>query len=255
MPYDPHDVEWSRDRVGNLWRYYGSTTLREDDYFSKQSGRAVLREIDRYLDLAALGRVLDFGCGQGHMIRHLLDRGVPCLGLEFSADSAQAAQRNVGDHPLFGGVVQIRGLPSDLDEASMGAVLLVEVFEHVLEPDLAPTLAEVRRLLRPSGIVVVTTPHAEDLSAQTVHCPECGCTFHRWQHVRSVRAPDVSASMHAAGFEQVVCKPTFFRPHASWAGRVLMGFNRAWARLRDPQSAWPHLLYIGRKPRPVGNRR
>ena len=50
-------------------------------------------------------------------------------------------------------------------------------------------LEEVRRVLRPGGHVIMTTPHREDMGKNEVLCPNCRCVFHRMQHLRSFRSP------------------------------------------------------------------
>ena len=83
-----------------------------------------------------------------------------------------------------------------------------------------PTLREVYRVLRPGGYEVATTPHAEELAANMQHCPDCGATFYRWQHMRSVTATTLSGWMQEAGFQEVVCRPVYFKPQATVFGRL-----------------------------------
>jgi SAM-dependent methyltransferase len=246
-PYRPHPILWTPERVERLWQYYGTQPAYEEAYFSQHSGGAILDRVARTVALRGR-RVVDFGCGRGHLLGHLLARGVACSGIEFSPHSAEVAERKLGGHPLFEGVVRARALPTPLDGASADVVFLVEVLEHLLEDQIAPTLAEIRRILRPHGEVIVTTPHAEDLAANVVHCPECGCTFHRWQHVRSLRPEELSELMRQAGFETELCQAVFFRPPRGWTAtlvRALTDAYRTWRGISDPV---PHLLYVGRKP-------
>ena len=69
---------------------------------------------------------------------------------------------------------------------------LLWVFREVLEWYVAMRatfdirLAYYRHLLRlPLAFLRHLAPHAEDLSAQEVMCPDCGGRFHRWQHQRA----------------------------------------------------------------------
>lgn len=244
--YRPHRMEWTRERAARLWDYQARRPGGEDLYFSAHSGRSILRFLRRRVPLE--GRtVLDFGCGRGAMLQHLLAENVECRGVEFSAESAREAERRAGGHPLFRGVTLARGLPTPLAECSADVVLLVEVLEHLLAEDLAPTLAEVRRLLRPGGQVVVTTPHAEDLDGSLQHCPECGATFHQWQHLRSIDRDWLSDAMLRAGFEEILCRPTRFLPEASLPLRLTRKARALADRLRGRAEPVPHLVYIGRR--------
>ena len=244
--YQPHPIVWTRERVARLWQYYGSQPGNEPLYFTAHSGASVLRFVRRHVPLEGK-LVLDFGCGRGSLLKRLVAQEVTCQGLEFSAASAREAETNVGAHPRFRGIVVAGALPSPIPAASVDVVLLVEVIEHLLPDDLSPTLAEIRRVLKPGGHVVVTTPHDEDLAASMLHCPDCGSTFHRWQHLRSFTPGGLSSLMASAGFEEQVCGPLTFTADASRKAAVLRALLDGYARLRGRRPRAPHLAYVGRR--------
>ncbi|MBM4439472.1 MAG: class I SAM-dependent methyltransferase [Candidatus Rokubacteria bacterium] len=236
------ELRWTPERVARLWDYYSGNRAYDAQYFSRHSGAYVLEAIERQLPLT--GRhVVDFGCGPGFMLEHLLARGIRCSGLDFSPASVDAARARFGGHALFGGATALKGLPLPLPDDGIDVLLLVEVIEHILEDDFAPTLRELARVVRPGGHLVVTVPHAEDLEASKTLCPDCGAVFHRWQHQRSITAPALDAAMRATGLATLVCTPTMFGPAS-----VLDPLRRLRRRLRGtPEPVPPHLLYIGRK--------
>lgn len=168
--------------------------------------------------------------------------------MEFSSESADLAERNIGQHPLFGGIIRCQAIPVPISDASIDVVLLIEVLEHLFDDQVQPTLRDIYRILRPGGYVVATTPHAEDLSLNMLHCPECGCTYHRWQHMRSVSAEDLSGWMNEVGFEQLVCQATYFEPALSRADNLIHRLQSWYGQLRRQPLPLPHLIYIGRKP-------
>ena len=236
------EIVWTPDRVARLWDYYGTNRAYAAQYFSQHSGAAILGEVDARLPLA--GReVVDFGCGPGFMLAHLLGRGVACRGLDFSRESVATAQRRFGDHPLFRGAVHVEKMPLPIADGAVDLMMLVEVVEHLLDDQVAPTLAEITRVVRPGGDIVVTVPHAEDLEASKVLCPECGAVFHRWQHQRSFTPATLSTLFRGAGFAEVYCAPTTFAP------RSALGLLRRLRRrvLGRPEPAAPFLIYMGRR--------
>jgi 2-polyprenyl-3-methyl-5-hydroxy-6-metoxy-1,4-benzoquinol methylase len=245
--YEPHPIVWTRERAARLWQYYGSQPDNESIYFTAHSGGSVLRFVREHVPLEGK-LVLDFGCGRGSMLKRLAAQGVSCQGLEFSAASAAEAERNVGAHPLFRGVLVADALPSSIAAESVDVVLLIEVIEHLLPDDIQPTLAEIRRVLKPGGRVVVTTPHDEDLAASMLHCPDCGSTFHRWQHVRTFKPAALSSLMAGAGFEEQLCAPLTFTMDASRPAGLLRTVLGAVARLRHGAPRPPHLAFVGRRP-------
>ncbi|MBN1287139.1 MAG: methyltransferase domain-containing protein [Anaerolineae bacterium] len=102
--------------------------------------------------------IFDGGCGRGFylkMFRHVCKARL--IGLELDPDIIQKARRNVGHLP---GVTLVRaGLDHiPLPDASVDKAVLSEILEHV--KDDAACLREVRRILRPGGVLAITVPHA-----------------------------------------------------------------------------------------------
>jgi SAM-dependent methyltransferase len=96
------------------------------------------------------GRVLDSGCGVGLYLRALAERARLAIGVEF--DFERAAQAG-GAAP----VVNAAGEALPLAGASFDLVLSHEVLEHVADDRAA--LAEMARLLRPGGRLVLFIPN------------------------------------------------------------------------------------------------
>ncbi len=235
MSYAPHDVEWTPEKVARVWDFYGSVDAFRLLYFSAHSGAAIVGRVDDELGLHGK-RVLDFGAGHGDLLAHLFARGIGASGLEFSSGSAQATRARFASEPLFGGIELADELPSPYPDASFDVVFLVEVVEHLLEEQLEPTVREVERLLGPGGHVVVTAPNAETLVLEHVRCPDCGATFHRWQHQRSLTTASLAALF--GSFETVRSESLH------WGG----GLRTRVARRLGSGGAAPHLLYVGRRP-------
>jgi len=98
-------------------------------------------------------RVLDLGCGEGTFTALLARAGAAPVGFEV-ADAA--VRRARAAHPdLDFRLAPIDG-PLELADATVDVVWASEVIEHVA--DTARWLSEVRRVLRPGGVLVLTTP-------------------------------------------------------------------------------------------------
>lgn len=231
---ETHEVAWTPEKVAETWDFFSHGD--QGHYFSAHAGRAIVERIDRELGLRGK-RVLDFGCGRGDLLEQLFARGIPAQGLEFSEESAQTTAARFAGEPLFRGIAPS---PDALAAESADVVFLVEVIEHLLEEQLGSTLAEVRRLLAPDGVVVVTCPNDEDLAAERVRCPDCGATFHRWQHIRSLRAQEISKLFEAHGFSTQTAEGVYWG--LTRAIRLRLRARRPFTPLPAP-----HLLYIGRR--------
>ena len=232
LRYDPHDVEWTAEKSERVWNFYGSRPAFRALYFSAHSGEAIVERAEREVGLRGR-RILDFGAGRGDLLAVLLERGHRAGGFEFSEGSAELARGRLAGESGFEGIEVSPELPSPYPDASFDVVFLIEVVEHLLDDQLAATLGEVHRLLTAGGHLVLTTPHAENLELELAHCPDCGATFHRWQHQRSWTVASLRAVAEGAGFETVTATALDWRRR----GRL-----RSWLRRR---AGGPHLLYVG----------
>ena len=109
---------------------------------------------------AAGGRLLDVGCGSGLMLaaldraHGLAGRGWSLCGVDYSAHALEAA----GDLPYaFARCNLEEGIPHG--DGAFDVVYAGEVIEHVYSPDRL--LAECRRVLRPGGHLLLTTPNLQ----------------------------------------------------------------------------------------------
>jgi SAM-dependent methyltransferase len=94
--------------------------------------------------------VLDFGCGTGHLVRHLCGLG-PADGVELSTYSAAAARETSPGSKIYESIAEI-------PDATYGGLTAIHVVEHLSDDVLADSLQEWRRVLRPGGRALVVTP-------------------------------------------------------------------------------------------------
>lgn len=106
-------------------------------------------------DFVRGGRWLDFGCGSGRVARHLGSSGVvgSMIGVDVDADAIRWCSRN-----LDGRFIAIDSRPPiQVEESSIDLVYCISVFTHLDEAAQLEWLAEVRRMLRPDGLFLVST--------------------------------------------------------------------------------------------------
>lgn len=130
-----------------------------DHYVEMTSGLDWKIAFTEQLPFATFERVLEVGCNTGVLLDYCRRVwGAEVVGLEPSAYGVAGAQR-------FGLPIRADYMDAYL-AASPGQfdlVVTTEVIEHVADP--ARFLAEIRALTRPGGVVLLTTPNAEGLTA------------------------------------------------------------------------------------------
>jgi SAM-dependent methyltransferase len=141
------------------------------------------------LDGLALPRhpaILDAGCGSGRTLDDLAARGT-VSGVDTSAMAVQAALRR-GHRDVR--IAAVEGLP--FADGSFDLVTCLDVIEHT--PDDHATLAELLRVTRPGGTLVVTVPAYPSLFS--AHDEING-------HYRRYRADGLRAAARDAGWTPV----------------------------------------------------
>jgi len=104
--------------------------------------------------------VLDIGCGRGFLLQKLrvVAPQAKLSGLDISPKLCEIARANVLTADIAQGDAE--SLPYADD--SFDIVFMTEALEHMLDYDKA--LSEVRRVLRPNGVFIVTVPNRDWVS-------------------------------------------------------------------------------------------
>src|SRR5947209_5130832 len=121
----------------------------EHHWWYRGRRKIVRAELDR-LPLPAGARVLDAGCGSGRTLQELTGYG-EVSGIELDSDAAEvAASKGCGEVR----VGRLEQLP--WEDGTFDLITCLDVIEHT--PDDTRTLAELRRVSKPGGWLLVTVP-------------------------------------------------------------------------------------------------
>ncbi len=207
--------------------------------------------------------LVDFGCGNGAQTFRFLDRfesvtGVDVVAGELAAFEAEC--RRLGIEARVRTVLSDGG-PLPLTDGCADVVTSFTVLEHVADERLA--LAELRRLLRADGLLVITVPnrwwlfetHGADLPLLPWNRVPLVSWWpkrlhDRWARARIYRRREILALLRECGFEAVeslrLTAPMDVLP-AGW----LRNLARA-TLFRPDRTPWPFLateILIAARPR------
>jgi SAM-dependent methyltransferase len=99
------------------------------------------------------GRLLEMGCGLGHLLG-LLQDDFACVGIDIADYSIEQLKRNA---PRAEGIVMSADDLSRFADGDFSVVVALHLVEHL--PDPADTIRQVHGLLKPGGLFLFATPN------------------------------------------------------------------------------------------------
>ncbi|MDH3189473.1 MAG: class I SAM-dependent methyltransferase [Acidimicrobiia bacterium] len=100
-----------------------------------------LEKIDRLLPLDPGARVLEVGCGRGHLTSRLAARGIDVVGIDANPRAPELAESDR--------VVHMVAEKLEFRDAEFDVVIAVHSIEHI--PPLDAAFSEMARVLKPGG--------------------------------------------------------------------------------------------------------
>lgn len=224
-------LAWTPEQIQRFWDYWSSRPDQHAHYFARQVGKGVCKFLENVVAVSGK-RVLDYGAGPGYLAELLLQRGAHVSAVEYSERGVGELNRRFCRDRFWAGAKQFNGKRLPWDDDAFDLICCLETIEHLLAADLNVVLRELHRVLRPGGWLLLTTPNAENLQAQTVFCPQCACEFHRWQHVRRWTARSLAEHLTKLDYEVQFCDGLSFHEFqpARFSPRQLMRF-RFWRQV------------------------
>lgn len=109
--------------------------------------------LDRFAaSVRGVGSACDLGCGPGHVARYLHERGVQVCGVDLSAEMVERARRLTPAIEFWQDDMMALDTP---DETWAGITAFYSLI-HIPRANLARTLRELRRVLRPGGVLLLS---------------------------------------------------------------------------------------------------
>lgn len=176
----------------------------DDEAAGRAAIRGLLLEAVEQLGQPALD-IVEVGCGTAANLVALAGRH-HVIGLEGLPDAVHSARAAGIDCRLC----NLELAPWPLPDASVDALVALDVLEHLRHPELA--LAEARRVLRPGGCVIVNVPNHFDWRGRMRILQGSGIDSQRyfpavpaWRypHLRFMRHAELLQLLSLSGFPRI----------------------------------------------------
>ena len=132
-------------------------------------------------------RILDVGCGRGEIVKACGIAGAEAVGMDYSSDATMIAQGFVGQGRIF----RASGTHLPFATNSFDCVIMLQFVEHLDETDMVSCLAEVRRVLRPKGRLLILTDNPWHDHYEAFR------RLYRWlRYHESLKAPKTNEEMY-----------------------------------------------------------
>lgn len=201
----------SVDRQPQL-AYSEQQALMLDEQHRRTKARKILGVLRHFLgrpDLAGL-RVADVGCSAGFIADELAAAGASMLGLDIDVPGLGKAHDRFGDRVAF---CCASGDRMPLPDGALDVIVFNHIYEHVVDPDAV--VAEIRRVLRPSGVAYLGLGNKHQLVETHYRLP-----FLSW-------LPRPLADRYVRGFGRADSYYESFRTRAGLR-RMVAGFGSVW---------------------------
>jgi 2-polyprenyl-3-methyl-5-hydroxy-6-metoxy-1,4-benzoquinol methylase len=163
--------------------------------------------------LAAGERVLDVGCGEGRFASELARAGVRVVGADVAEEPLRRARER--DPGLDLRLLDDSEDPWPLEDACFDAVWAGETIEHIA--DTARWLSEVRRVLRPGGRLLLSTPNHPPLLLLRFALSRRAFAAHfdpRSDHLRFYTRATLTRLLGEFGFQEISMRSAAGAPGA-----------------------------------------
>jgi SAM-dependent methyltransferase len=146
------------------------------------------------------GHILDIGCGTGEFLNTCKNAKWKTIGIEPDPDARKMAVDN------YGLDVREESELKKLPDASFEVISMWHVLEHV--PKLNERVEELKRLIKPNGIIIIAVPNCDSLDAKRYK--ENWAAYDVPRHLYHFTPRDIEALFRKHGLKMFSIMPMIF---------------------------------------------
>ncbi len=200
----------SLEAVGSMQReHFGADFVGRRDWWTRAFERSNARRIRRLIATLSPppARCLEIGPGSGALLAELERAGFVAGGFDSSEIVAHAVRARIRGRVHWGRLEALAASAPPYD-----IVVMRHVLEHMARPDVS--LAAVRALLRPHGLLYVAVPN---IAAPEASLP--GWTAYQPYHLHYFTPPNLRRLLGRAGFDIVRTRTR--EPFSGWVNAII----------------------------------
>lgn len=213
--------------TNNFWNneFENELTLNDQDSMTKD-------KINKIFQLVPKKKInmLDLGFGQGYLEEKLLANNslANVTGVDISSVATKRARSKFKGRYISGDILKVKKI---VNSTKFDIVLTIEVIEHISPKDIIQFFKDVRSLLKPNGILIISTPLNEHLRVLKINPSN---------HVRDYTISIVKTELEISGFKTLEYKTLYAFRRWYWLKNTLAkAFPKRW----EPNN----VIFVARK--------
>jgi len=165
----------------------------------------IIRDLTRsFAPYRKTNKLLDVGFGAGNLLRIAQDEGWHSHGVELSAAAVE-----YGNERKIGTLYEGDFLTLPIEKGAFDVVVMSELIEHLVDPSIF--LRRAHELLRPGGLLYMTTPHGRGVSGRALSAT--WSVLRPPEHLQLFSIPSLKRSLEDAGFSRAKITTQGLLPH------------------------------------------
>jgi ubiquinone/menaquinone biosynthesis C-methylase UbiE len=160
----------------------------------------------RSIDINRTTRVIDIGCGPGVLLSRIFRHANATVGLDISKNQVRFTNNLLKNNQNIVGACQ--NLP--IRDNSMDCAFMVEVLEHLPPDDAEKVLKSIFRVLKKSGVLILTTPNYRSLwPVIEFFWNKINPINYNEQHINKLNIKKLRLLLTIAGFKDIKMETIF----------------------------------------------